>query len=96
MIKLEKNRIIVRRGNWGSREELIREMKEERIKVKCFPKSLVLKKGGSVEQGLDIRFLTAESGRTSVFKGKTKEKAIELLGLRTEEDSEKVNSELES
>ena len=94
MIKLEKDRIIVRRGNWGSREELVREMKEEGIKVKCFSVSRRLKKGGEVGPALDIRFVTGESGRASVFGGKTKEKAVELLGLRTKEDCERVNREL--
>ena len=90
---MEEDKIIV--GNWGSREELIRNMKEKRIKVKCISKSLILKKGGKVEPGLDIRFLTA--GRiTSIFSGTTKEKAIELLGLRTKEDCERVNRELEN
>lgn len=93
---MEEDRIIVIRGNWGSREELIRYMREEGIKVKCIPKSIILRKGGGVGPGLDIRFSTAESGRASVFKGKTKEKAIELLRLRTKEDCERVNRELES
>jgi len=91
---LEKDKIIV--GNWRSREELIRDMREEEIKVKCSLVSRRLKKGGGVGPALDIRFLTAESGRASVFKGKNKEKAIELLRLRTKEDCERVNRELES
>lgn len=93
VIKLEEDKIIV--GNWGSREEFIMYMKEKGIKVKCIPKSLMLKKGGKVEPGLEIRFLIA-GGRASVFKAKTKERAIELLGLRTKEDCERVNRELEN
>ena len=94
MIKLEEDKIIV--GNWESREELVRDMKERGIKVKCSPVSRRLKKGGGVGPALDIRFVTTESGTASVFKRKTKERAIELLGLRTKEDCERVNRELES
>jgi len=94
VIKLEKGKIIV--GNWRSREELIRDMREEGIKVKCSLVSRRSKKGGGVGPALGIRFVTAESDRASVFKDKTKEKARELLGLRTEEDCERVNRELES
>ena len=95
MIKLEEDKIIVRLRNWGSREELIEYMKDKRIKAKCVPKSLMLKKGGKGEPGLEIKFLIA-GGRASVFKAKTKEHAIELLGLRTKEDCERVNRELEN
>ena len=35
---MEEDKIIV--GNWGSREELIRNMKEKRIKVKCIYASI--------------------------------------------------------
>ena len=95
VIKLEEDKIIV--GNWRSREELIRDMKKYGITVKCFPVSRRLKKGGVVGPTLDIRFVTAESGRASFIHGaKSKELAIELLGLRTKEDCERVNRELES
>jgi hypothetical protein len=95
VIKLEEDKIIV--GNWRSREELIRDMKKYGITVKCFPVSRRLKKGGGVGPALDIRFVTAESGRASFIHGaKSKELAIELLGLRTKEDCERVNRELES
>ena len=93
MIKLEEDKIIV--GNWGSREEIVRDMKERGIKVKCISVSRRLKKGGVVGPALDIRFVTAGS-TASIFRGKTKKRAIEILGLRTEEDCEKVNRELES
>jgi len=93
VIKLEGDKIIV--GDWGSREELIRDMNERGIKVKCSPVSRRLKKGGGVGPALDIRFVPAGS-MASIFKAKTKERAIELLGLRTKEDCEKVNRELES
>ena len=92
---MEEDKIIV--GNWGSREELVRYMKKYGITVKCFPVSRRLKKGGVVGPALDIRFITAESGRLSFIHGaKSKELAIELLGLRTKEDCERVNRELES
>ena len=93
MVKLEGDKIIV--GNWRSREELIRDMKKYGITVKCFPVSKRLKRGGVVGPTLDIRFVTAGS-TASIFRGKTKELAIELLGLRTKEDCERVNRELES
>ena len=92
---MEENKIIV--GNWGSREELIRDIKEKGIKVKCSPVSRRRKKGGGVGPALDIRFVPADSGRASFIHGaKSKELAIELLGLRTKEDCERVNRELES
>lgn len=95
VIKLEEDKIIVRSRNWGSREELIGYMKDKGIKAKCVPKSSMLKKGGKVEPGLEIKFLIAV-GRASVFRAKTKEHVIELLGLRTKEDCERVNRELEN
>lgn len=94
--KLEKYKIFVINGNWGSREELIMDMKEMGIKLKCFPVSLRSKKGGEVGPALEISFKRAKGGKASAFKGKTKEKAIEWLGLRTEEDCERVNRELEN
>ena len=94
--KLEKDRIFEIRGNWGSREELIRDMKEMGIKLKCFPVSLRPKKGGEVRPALEISFKRVKGGKDSAFKGETKKKAIEWLGLRTEEDCERVNRELEN
>ena len=62
--------------------------------VSLYPEDL---KGWGVGPALDIRFVTAESGRASFIHGaKSKELAIELLGLRTKEDCERVNRELES
>ena len=84
-------------GNWITREELIWYMKKYGIRVECFPVSLRLKKGGEVGSELDIRFRTAESGKASFIHGaKSKERAKELLELKTKEDSERVNRELES
>ena len=84
-------------GNWRTREELIWDMKKYGIRVECFPVSLRLKKGGEVGSELDIRFRTAESGKTSVIHGaKSKKLARELLGLKSKEDCERVNRELES
>ena len=95
MSKLEENKILV--GNWKTREELIRDMKKYGITVKCFPVSRRPKKGGGVGPALDIRFVTAESERASCIHGvKSKELAIELLGLRIEEDCERVNIKLEN
>jgi len=92
---LEKDKIIVALRNWESREELIWYMKEKGIKVKCVHKDLVIKKGGKVEPELEIKFLI-DSGNASVFKAKTKERAKELLELKTKEDCERVNRELEN
>jgi hypothetical protein len=94
--KLEKDKIFVIRGNWGSREELIMDMKEKGIKLKCFPVSLRPKKGGEVGPALEISFTRVKGEKDSAFKGETKKKAIEWLGLRTEEDCERVNRELEN
>ena len=93
--KLEKDRIFVIRGNWESREEVIRDMKKLGITLKCFPVSRRLKKGEGAGPALDIKFIPAGS-TASIFKAKTKERAIELLGLRIKEDCERVNRELES
>jgi len=95
MKKEEEDNILVRRGGWESRKEVIGIMKEKGIKVKCIPKSSVTKKGGIVEPGLEIRFVTT-STTGSVFKKDTKKRAIEILGLRTKEDCERINRELES
>ena len=95
MIKLEKDKILVLR-NGITREELIRDMKNYGITVKCFSVSRRPKKSGVVGPALDIRFVTAESGRASFIHGKkSKERAIELLGLKTKEDCERINRELE-
>lgn len=94
MIELIEDKILV--GNWRTREELIEYIKKYGIKVKCFPVSTRLKKGGVVGSALDIRFVTAGSGTASFIHGaKSKELAIELLGLRSKEDCERVNRELE-
>ena len=93
MIKLENKTVVDTK--WKSREYLVTYMKENGIKVKCISKAIMLKKGGIAEPGLDIRFVTAGS-TASIFKDKTKESAKEILGLRTEEDCERVNRELES
>ena len=94
--KLEKDKTFVMKGNWGSREEVIMDMKRMGIKLKCFPVSSRLKKGGEVGPALEISFKRAKGGKDSAFKGETKKKAIEWLGLRTEEDCERVNRELEN
>lgn len=94
--KLEKDRIFVIRGNWESREEVIRDMKKLGITLKCFPVSRRPKKGGEVGPGLEISFKPAEGEKASAFRAETKKKAIEWLGLRTEEDCERVNRELEN
>ena len=94
MIELREDEQLV--GNWRTREELIEDMKKYGIRVECFPVSLRLKKGGEVGSELDIRFRTAESGKASVIHGaKSKKLARELLGLRSKEDCERVNRELE-
>jgi hypothetical protein len=95
VIELREDKQLV--GNWRTREGLIWDMKKYGIRVECFPVSLRLKKGGEVGSELDIRFRTAESGKTSVIHGaKSKKLARELLGLRSKEDCERVNRELES
>ena len=94
MIELIEDKILV--GNWRTREELIEDMKKYGIQVKCFPVSTRLKKGGVVGPALDIRFVTVGSEKASFIHGaKSKELAIELLGLRSKEDCERVNRELE-
>ena len=96
MIELRENKTLVLR-NGITREELIGMMKEYGIKVKCFSVPQRLKKGGEVGPAIDIRFVTAESGKASFIHGaKSKELAIELLELRSKEDCERVNRELES
>ena len=95
MIELREDKQLV--GNWRTREELIWDMKKYGIRVECFPVSIRLKKGGEVGPVIDIRFVTAESGKASFIHGaKSKDLAIELLGLRSKADCEKVNIELES
>jgi len=90
------NKTLVLR-NGITREELIGAMKKYGIRVKCLPVSLRPKKGGEVGPAIDIRFVTAESRKASFIHGaKSKELAIELLGLRSKEDCERVNRELES
>ena len=92
---MEKDKILVLR-NGITREELIRDMKNYGITVKCFLVSRRPRKSGVVGPALDIRFVTAESGRASFIHGKkSKERAIELLGLKTKEDCERINRELE-
>lgn len=84
-------------GNWRTREEIIWDIKKYGIRVECFPVSLRLKKGGEVGSELDIRFVTAGSEKASFIHGaKSKKLARELLGLRSKEDCEGVNRELES
>lgn len=96
MIKLEKDKVLVLKKGI-TREELIRVMKNYGITVKCSPVSLRSKTGGVVGPALRIEFRTAESGRASVIHGeKSKERAIELLGLKTKEDCERINRELEN
>ncbi|MCD4745657.1 MAG: hypothetical protein K8R58_05105 [Bacteroidales bacterium] len=95
MIELIKNNTLVLQ-NRITRDELIEAMKKYGIKVKCFHDLSRLKMGGVVEPALDIRFITAGSGKLSFIHGaKSKELAIELLGLRSKEDCERVNRELE-
>lgn len=92
----DKNKILVVK-NWITREELVENMKKYGMIVKCFPVPSRTKKGGVVGPALDIRFVTAGSGKASFIHGaKSKERAIELLGLRSKEDCERVNRELES
>ena len=91
---MEEDKIIV--GNWRSKEELIKDMKEHGVRVKCSPVSRRLKKGGVVGPTLDIRFIYVKSEEAFIHGTKSKERAIELLGLRTKEDCERVNRELES
>lgn len=95
MIELRDNKIFVL-TNDTTREKIISHMKKEGIGVKCFPVSSILKKGGVVGPGLDIRYVTTESKNTSVFTGKSKEHANKLLELRSNEDCERINRELES
>ena len=95
MEKEGNGKTVVKMGEWESREDVIGIMKERGIKVKCIPKSSVTKKGGIVEPGLEIRFITT-STTESVFKRDTKKKAIEILGLTTKEDCDRINRELES
>ena len=96
MIELREDKILRLRDDI-TREELIGTMKEYGIRVKCFPVSLRLKNGGEVGPAIDIRFVTAESGKASFIHGaKSKELAIDLLGLRSKADCGRVNRELES
>ena len=93
---MEEDKILVLRKGI-TREELIMDMKNYGITVKCFPVSIRPRTGGVVGPALDIRFVTAESGRASCIHGKkSKERAIELLGLTTKEDCERINRELEN
>jgi len=95
VIELREDKTLV--GNWRTREELIGAIKKYGIRVESFPAYIRLEKGGEVGSELYIRFRTAESGKASAIHGaKSKELAKELLGLRSKEDCERVNRELES
>jgi hypothetical protein len=91
---LEKDKIIM--GNWRSKEELIKDMKEHGVRVKCYPVSRGIKRGGGVGPALRISFVYVKRRETFIHGKETKKHAIELLGLRTKEDCERVNRELES
>ena len=80
-----------------TREELIDHMKKYGIRVKCFPVLSMPKKGGEVGPGLDIRYVTVESINASVYTGaKSKEIAKKRLELKSKEDCERINRELEN
>ena len=95
MIQLKDDKtFIIPKGT--RREELIEKMKEEGIKIKCISVSSILKRGGEVGPGLDIKFVTTESKKSSCIRAKSKEIATELLELRNKEDCERINRELET
>jgi len=80
-----------------TREELIGAMKEYGIRVKCSSVAIGFEKSGEVGPTMRIRYVTAGSREASFIHGaKSKELAKELLGLKSKEDCERVNRELES
>ena len=65
--------------------------------VKCSSVDIGFKKAGEVGPTMRIRYVTAGSGEASFIHGpKGKDLAKELLGLKSKEDCERVNRELES
>lgn len=87
----------LRLRNGITREELIETMKEYGIRVKCSSVDIGFEKAGEAGPGMRIRYVTAGSGEASFIHGpKSKDLAKELLGLKSKEDCERVNRELES
>ena len=83
--------------NGITREELIGAMKEHGIRVKCSSVAIGFEKAGEDGPRMRIRYVTAGSREASFIHGlKSKKLAEKLLGLKSKEDCERVNRELES
>ena len=95
MIKLRDKTLRLR--NDITREDLINNMKKYGIRVKCSSVDIGFEKAGEAGPGMRIRYVTAGSGEASFIHGpKSKKLAEKLLGLKSKEDCERVNRELES
>ena len=83
--------------NGITREELIGAMKEHGIRIKCSSVAIGFENAGEVGPTMRIRYVTVGGGEASFIHGpKSKDLAKELLGLKSKEDCERVNRELES